>query len=250
MKLKGDIIKDILVPAAVLIAAILIWQLAAFIASAEVTPFLTIGTMVGVLGEGVFWRNFGFTVLRAFIAFAVSFILALILVVLSTWYGTIRRIFAPIMTAIRSLPTMAVVLILILTVSANTTTVLVGMLVLFPMFYSALLPTAMGVNKDLVEISLTAGANSLQRLKYVYLPAMTPAIVENGISGLSLAIKLVVSAEVLSQTAKSIGMMMQTAKAYLDLERLLALTMIVVVVCILIDLAGKSVYALVEKKIM
>ncbi len=250
MKLKSDIIKDILIPASVLLASVLIWQLAAYFSSADVTPFITIGAMVGILGEAEFWVSFAFTVLRALVAFACSFILALVLSILASWYDLIRRIAAPIVTALRSVPTMAVVLIFILTVSPSATTVLVGVLVLFPTFYSALLPAATGVNKDLKEIALVCGANRLQRLRYVYLPIMAPAIAENGISGFSLAIKLIVSAEVLSQTAKSIGMMMQTAKAYLDIERLLALTMIVVIVCIFIDAVGKSVFAYLEKKMM
>lgn len=250
MKLKSDIVKDILVPAIVLLAAVLIWQLAAYFASADITPFITIETMIKVLGEGQFWRSFGFTLLRALVAFILSFVLALVFAVVASWYDVVKRILAPIMTALRSIPTMAIVLIFILTVSPNTTTVLVGMIVLFPTFYSALLPSAAGVSKDLVEICLVAGANRLQRLKYVYLPAMAPAIAENGISGFSLALKLIVSAEVLSQTARSIGMMMQTAKAYLDIERLLALTMIVVIVCIFTDVVGKSVYAYAEKKTM
>lgn len=239
-KSKSDIIKDVFIPLGVLAFALAIWQISAWAFGAQITPVLTFGAMADVLKAKVFWSSLGATLLRALISFCISFLLALILSILAAWNDIVGRIFAPIITALRSVPTMAIVLIFILTVKANTTTVLVGLLVLFPTFYAALLPAAKGVNRDLIEISLVSGASRLQRVRYVYLPSMAPAIVENGISGLSLAIKLIVSAEVLAQTAKSIGMMMQSARSYLELERLLALTILVVVVCIIIDSVGKA----------
>lgn len=241
-KHKREILKDVLIPIGVLVVAIGIWQAAAWITSAKVTPIVTFSAILDVIKENVFWRSFGATLLRAIIAFAVSFVLAFIFAILSS-NDIVSRILSPIITALRSVPTMAIVLVFILTVSANVTTVLVGMLVLFPTFYAALLPAAKGINKDLIEISLVSGASRLQRFRFVYLPSMGPAAVENGIAGFSLAIKLIVSAEVLAQTAKSIGMMMQTARAYLELERLLALTILVVMVCVIIDAVGKLLFS-------
>ncbi|MCH5164248.1 MAG: ABC transporter permease subunit [Clostridiales bacterium] len=243
-KHKREILKDVLVPIGVLVAALVIWQTSAWITSAKVTPVVTFSAILDVLKENVFWRSFGATLLRALIAFAVSFVLAFIFAILAAGSDIVSRIFSPVITALRSVPTMAIVLVFILTVSANTTTILVGMLVLFPTFYAALLPAAKGISKDLIEISLVSGASRLQRVRYVYLPSIGPAAAENGIAGLSLSVKLIVSAEVLAQTARSIGMMMQTARAYLELERLLALTILVVVVCIIIDAVGKAVLSL------
>ena len=247
-KTKIEIIKDVLIPIGVLVLALIVWQIAAAIAKAKTTPAITFVAIIDVFKQAVFWRSLGATFLRALIAFAVSFALAFVCAIIAGCNDIALRIFSPIITAVRSAPTMAIVLLFIITVTANVTTVLVGTLVLFPTFYAALLPVAKSVNKDLVELSLVCGASRLQRLRYVYLPTMAPAAIENGIAGLSLAIKLIVSAEVLAQTARSIGMMMQSARAYLEADRLLALTIIVVVVCIIIDGVGKSVFSAVAKK--
>lgn len=247
--MKGNaILKDIFIPIGVFVGAIIIWQIFAWITTATSSPLLTFSAMFDVLKEKIFYVSFFYTFLRALAAFAVSFILAFVFALLSATNDNVRRIFAPVVTTLRSIPTMAIVLIFILSMTASITAIFVGMLVLFPTFYAALLPAAQGVNKDLVEISLVCGASRLQRLKYVYLPSIAPVAVENGISGLSLSIKLIVSAEVLAQTAKSIGMMMQSARAYLETERLLALTVIVVAVCIIIDIAGKAVYSALAKQ--
>lgn len=70
---------------------------------------------------------------------------------------------------------------------------------------------------------------------------MRNAVIENALSGISLAIKLIVSAEVISQAARSIGMMMQDSRMYLQSDRLIALTLVIVFICILIDGVGKLV---------
>lgn len=232
------IVKDIVLPLCALLAALLLWQVVVWAASSKFSPIETVFEMANILKEEVFWRSLGATFLRALIAFIVSFTGALVLALISA-NGIFERVLSIAVTVLRSAPTMAVVLIFILTVSANVTTVLVGMLVLFPTFYSALLPTVKSVDKELIEIATVLGAGRIKRLIYVYLPSMAPAIVENGIAGLSLSIKLIVSAEVLAQTASSIGMMMQSARAYLELSRLLALTVLVILLCIAIDIIGK-----------
>ncbi len=239
-KTRIEIAKDILYPVSVLLVALLAWQIAVWISGDRTTPVGTFAALGELLGEGEFWSGFGFTLLRALWAFGLSFIVALVLALCSAGSETVRRILSPVVTVVRSLPTMAVVLIFILVLPSSATTALVGTIVLFPTFYAALLPSALGVSRDLLEISLVCGANKLQRLRFVYLPSMAPSIAENAVSGLSLSVKLVVSAEVLAQTAKSIGMMMQTARAYLETERLVALTFSVVFVCVLIDAVGKS----------
>ena len=148
---------------------------------------------------------------------------------------------APIITTIRCVPTMAVVLILIVTFKASVATVIVGMLVLFPTFYSALLPVVDSVDKQMLEAAEVYGANGWQKIVYVYMPYMRNAVIENALSGISLAIKLIVSAEVISQAARSIGMMMQDSRMYLQSDRLIALTLVIVFICILIDGVGKLV---------
>ena len=119
--------------------------------------------------------------------------------------------------------------------------IIVWMLVLFPTFYSALLPVVDSVDKQMLEAAEVYGANGWQKIVYVYMPYMRNAVIENALSGISLAIKLIVSAEVISQAARSIGMMMQDSRMYLQSDRLIALTLVIVFICILIDGVGKLV---------
>lgn len=237
-----EIYKSVLFPIGVLLSALLIWEVASIASGkAEGSPASTMRAVMVLFGQQTFWRALSATLLRSLISFAVSFLFALIFAIMSSKVDTVRRILAPIITTIRCVPTMAVVLILIVTFKASVATVIVGMLVLFPTFYSALLPVVDSVDKQMLEAAEVYRANGWQKIVYVYMPYMRNAVIENALSGISLAIKLIVSAEVISQAARSIGMMMQDSRMYLQSDRLIALTLVIVFICILIDGVGKLV---------
>lgn len=237
-----EVYKSVLFPIATLLAALAVWELCSLVSgNGDGTPINTFKEAAKLLGEKTFWRSLSATLLRSAVSFAVSFVLALVMALASSKIDTVRRILAPIITVVRCVPTMAITLILIVALRASTATVVVGMLVLFPTFYSALLPVADSVDKEILEAAEVYGASGLQKIAYVYMPFMRNAIIENALSGISLAIKLIVSAEVISQAARSIGMMMQDARQYLQADRLIALTIVIVIICIAIDSIGKAI---------
>lgn len=104
---------------------------------------------------------------------------------------------------------------------SKITPVIVASLVVFPtlftMFYSAL----SGIDKAYVEGVWLEGGGRLSIIRYVYVPFMHTSLIEGAGSGLSLSLKLVVSAEAIAQTALSIGAMMKQASAEFDPATLL-----------------------------
>ena len=68
------------------------------------------------------------------------------------------------------------------------------------------------------------------------IPTIIPSLIETIGSGLALNIKLMVAAEVIAGTAKSIGQLMNQAKVYFETANLFALVIIVIVVAVGIEL--------------
>ena len=83
----------------------------------------------------------------------------------------------------------------------------------------------------------------------MYLPLTAPYVLREAGGALSFAIKLVVSAEVLANTAKSLGGMMQEAKIYAEIPQLFALVGVSFVVGLVLELAMNIVALQVEKRI-
>ena len=185
---------------------------------------------------GSFWLAFFNTILRTALAFAISFVLSVFLVAFCTVCKVGKSFIAPFMAILRTLPTLAVILILLFWTNPLVAPVVVTVLVLFPMIYSQLTTAVNGVDEGIIEMADVYKINRKERLTKIYFPLISPAVVSQTGANISLGIKVMISAEVLAGTYKSLGGLMQNARFYVDMPRLAALTIIAVLIGALIDL--------------
>ncbi len=202
-----------------------------------------------LLSSGRFWRGFGYTLLRAAAAFGFSLAIALAFAVLAYTFPAVEGLLAPILAVFRSLPVLAVLLILLSFFSASAAPVAVAFLSLFPMLYTGILAAISGVDKELIQTAYSYGASPWKRATKVYLPLAAPAILRECGGALSFSVKLVVSAEVLVNTAKSLGGMMQEARVYGEIAALFALVTLTFLAGLIIELSFSALTHAVEKRI-
>lgn len=195
----------------------------------------TLSQFFKLFGESEFWAALGMTLLRSLAAVVISFVLAVLCIILGLIYAPFKAFFAPVIAVCRTVPTMAVTLILLLTFSNNITPVIVTMLVVFPMFYTQISAAVDGVDKGLLEMSKVYGVKKRAVLSRIIVPQIAPAIVMQLGTVLSFALKLTISAEVLAYAYNGIGGMMKTANFATEIARLSALTLVSVVVGLLIE---------------
>ena len=155
----------------------------------------------------------------------------------------------PIVSALRSLPVLAVLLILISLFGAGEAPIAVAFLSLFPMLYAGILAALSGIDKQLIEISRICGTPMYRRITRIYLPLSAPYVLREAGAALSFSLKLVVSAEVISYTATSLGGMMQESKVYSDIPELFALVILAFVLGLILESIVSLIASAVEKKV-
>lgn len=209
----------------------------------------TVKKAFSLLGQSSFYSAFLFTLLRAFIAFSVSFLLAGGFAVLSYTVCPFSRFFAPIISFLRSLPTMAILLMILLWTSAKTAPVVIAFLVLFPMLYSAFFTALSQTDSALLEMSKVYQVKIKERILKLYLPSIAPYVCKEGATAFSFSLKLVVSAEVMSNTFQSLGGQMQTASLYGQIPTLFALVLLCFAAGYLLECIGLWISAVVERRV-
>ena len=192
------------------------------------TPADTLRAVFVCLRAAWFWRAFCKSVLRALIAFFVSLVAAGGLAFLGKVCAPVRRVLAPIVGTVRSVPTMSVILILVLLLGGETTPVVVAGLVVFPVLYSGLWAAVASIPKELDETALLYAPSRSYRFFKVTLPLLMPSFSLTASGALGLTLKLTVAAEVLAQTRRSVGLLMQQSRLTFDMGRLMALTIAVI----------------------
>lgn len=192
--------------------------------------------------EAVFWRAFFATFLRAFLAFLFSMILGGGLAIASGVHPFIRSFLAPVISILRTIPTMAIILLLLFWTNPRVAPVIVSLLVLMPAFYAATLSALDEVRERYGGFARAFGVGTGRKIMKMYLPLAGPAVLSQAGAILSMGLKITISGEVLANTFQSIGGMMQEAKMFLEMPKLMALTLISVLVGFVFEGLGMLVY--------
>ncbi len=227
--------------------ALILWSIMAFIIDSEyILPSITqtLGALWNLLKYPPFYLAFFSTLLRSVIAFIISYVIATVLAYLSAKIDRARRLIKPIISIIRALPTIAVVLLLLFWTNSNVAPVIVTILVVLPTLYTNLTASFCGIDKEQLQMCALFNVPKKKVVKMVVLPQIAPDMWQACGAGLSLNLKLMVAAEVLSQTANSMGYLLNTSKVYFEIANMLAL----VLVSVLAGLIIEGVFSLLSKK--
>ncbi len=223
-------------PIAVILMVLLIWYFACWWIDVELilpTPaqaFIHIGAY---LKDISFWVSLGWTYLRCIESFLIAFLIALGLAVLAYSKKEAEKFINPFMAFIRAIPTMAIILILIISIAPEGTPIVVAGIVICPTLYQSFLTSLKQIDQKLVEMANIYHVSKKNQIFKFYIPTVLPGILENSATGFSLNIKLIIAAEAMAQTRNSIGKLMQYAKISIEIEKLFALTIIAVILSVI-----------------
>ena len=219
------------------IAAILsIWYVTSAIVSSELiapNPWAVIALTFTMLGKGSTYLALLLTLLRAFIAFAVSMFVALGLTLLVGVFPSSKPVVDKVVTIFRAVPTMSIILVTLILFTSTIVPAVVAFLVAFPIAYSAF-------NREIYSESLTDmcavyNVSRANKTRYVLLPQISKAVIPQIKDTLPLCIKVVIAGEALALPRNGIGQQMYIAKVNLDTANVLALTVLTLAVCFIIQ---------------
>lgn len=182
-----------------------------------------------------FWRAFGATFGRTLLAFAVSFFAGAALAALAASFRGVRAFLAPVVSVLRTFPTLALVVYLLRWTNRSVAPVVVAALVLFPAAYAEALASFSDAVGKYGDFAKAYGIGRAKRVFGLYLPVSLPAFLTEGGAIFSMGLKIVISGEVLAATAHSLGGMMQDTQTYFAVPRLFALTLIAVLLGFLLE---------------
>lgn len=197
-----------------------------------------------------FYKALFSTLLRVVIAFILSFILGAIFGVLAYRYKWFSGVFGVIVGLLRSLPVLAILLIILLFASRSFAPVVVCFLSLFPIIYTAVYTSLKGVPNELKTMCKVYKIPMKKQVFSMYIPQILPKLLLDLGGAFSFGIKLIISAEILSSVYGSVGGMLKEASIYLLTADLFALTLIVSILGVLVEFIAKLLSEKAEKRLI
>lgn len=241
---KFDKALNLILPLITVGAILIVWAvMAKIVGSSYILPSVseTLVEFIALFSNASFYIAFSLTLLRSLIAFILSFIFAGVLAFLAFKSKKAERVVITITSIIRALPTIAIVLLLLFWTNSQVAPVIVTMLVVMPTTYTQLLNALKSIDKTVVEAGMVDGANRRKLFLNVEFPQILPSVFMTIGSGISLNFKLMVAAEVLSATVKSLGNMLNLANYSAEIAKMMALVLTAILFGIICELIFKKI---------
>jgi len=226
------IASNIIYPLIGLGLALAVWAVAAKVRGDALmlpTPAAVFKSLFSLGGEKGFWTAVGTSIGRTLASFCLSFVSALVLAAVAGMFRPLHRALSPIVSILRAAPTVAVILILYAFMDSDAMAIVVGFLIAFPIMYSSFYTAISTVDKDLIDMARLYKVRPLDRVTRIYLPCIADCLFDTSRATLSLTLKVVVAAEIITSIAHSIGGKIHAAAGYEELSYLLAWTMVAII---------------------
>ena len=175
------------------------------------------------------------TLERSLVSFFVSFAAAVVLATLAHFKRFVGIMLNPFIALCRSMPTMALVLILLLTVGSNMLPTAVAFLVVFPLCYENMRAAIAETDKRLITMAKVFKIPRWRQVTGIYIPAMLPLIFSSIIGGFGLNLKVVISAEVMGLPSMSIGYLILSARQGFNFGISFVWLIIAVLLCLICE---------------
>lgn len=230
-------ITDIILTIIPIITILLLWGVSSLIIDNRfILPSLkeTYYAFIGNFTSKVFYKALFSTLLRAFMAFIISLMIAFSLAILSGREKA-QKVIAPIIAIIRALPTIAIVLLVLLWTNSYIAPMVVTTLVVLPTLYTDINNSFSVIGKEQVIMCKTFNVGKGDFIKKVALPEIMPEFLNTVGSNLSLNLKLMVAAEVIASTANSLGVMLNQGKVYFETAQMLSIVAVIVIIGLIIE---------------
>ena len=236
-----------------LMVTILIWEIVSFFAGQNVFPdfFFSFGNMFKILFTTNLIIDILYSLLRVIISFIIGSIIGISLGLISGLNKKSEYAFLPIMTIIKTIPTISIILLLMIYFKYSYIYVLI--LLVLPIVYHA---TAHEIYlnsqkyKDIFQIRNRKV--DLYSVFRVLIPASSSQIINSFIQSFSLCLKAQVLVESFAYTStfRGIGKIIYLSFINNNINTMISLIMFIIISSILIDLALTKIKKIIIAKTM
>ena len=225
-----------------------VWQGAAMLLAQPYllpSPWVVLKTLAALAGEGVFWLTALSSLGRIFLGFVCGVAVGTLLAAATLRWAAADAIFSPLLRVVRATPVASFILLAILFLGRARTPGFIATLMVTPIVWGNVVSAARETDGELLEMAGAYRFGPVKTLRLVYIPSIFPSWRAACLTGIGLAWKAGVAAEVLGQPKTAIGTELYYAKIYFETPALFAWTAVVVILSFLLEksfvkLTGRS----------
>ena len=243
MKKIPKIVKIIIV-AAIWIA---IWEIVSLIVGKELivpSPLHVFVRIFTLAGTGIFWANVGKSLLRILIGFLLAIVIGVIVGTATAKFAFLDSFLTPAAKVIRATPVASFIILLFVFAAKNHIPVITVFLMVLPVVWANVYEGIKGTDRKLLEMASVFHLKKGTVFGKIYVPQVLPFFTAAVKTGIGLAWKAGIAAEVIVNPKYGIGSALHDSKVYLETTDLFAWTVVIIIISMILE---KLLVRLIEK---
>ena len=230
----SGIVKKILI----VLLWLLLWQIFSMIIHNQILlagPLESVVALWRMILTGEYWSSIMFSLIRILGGFLLGSSLGILLAWCSYRLQIIEALIKPVISVLKAVPVASFVIILLIWAGNRFLAFYISALVVMPIIYINTLGGLKDTDIKLLEMAEVFRIPMFRRLRYIYIPSVFPYIYSAFQTGLGMAWKSGVAAEVIGQPLGSVGNGLYQSKIYLETADLFAWTITIVLVSFFVE---------------
>lgn len=184
-----------------------IWFLISFLVDEKTMifpdPISTFKEAFRILKNSYVYKCLVESLSRLLIGFGISFALSLVFGIISGNSKTMKRIFSPTISVLKSIPTASLVFLFLVLVGAKNAPILMVILISFPILYESISGGIENMDSDVINAMKLDSGNFIRNIIKIQIPLIIPYVVIGIASSFALSFKIEIMAEILSGSTRN-----------------------------------------------
>ncbi len=198
-------------------------------------------SLLNIIRDESFLIIIKMTILRSIIGFLISLFLAIMLGILSNISKFVYNFMIPVLNFLKSVPTMAIIILALIWLNNNTAPMFVGFIMVFPILYETVLNGISNVDSKIIDMAKSYKVSKTTLIKDIYIPSVFISLKTVLTSTLGLNLKMVIAGEALAQPKHAIGSNLQLQKLYLNTSGVFAWIIIILLTINMLEYSLKLI---------
>ena len=211
-------------------------------------PWQIIVRLAELCLTGDFYRTVALSLLRILAGLGIGVAIGSLIGITSFLFPLLRALLRPLLTVVRSTPVASLVILIWSMVGGKNLPFFIAALMVIPIAADQLITGLDSASPTLREVVSVYGIPPLRSLLIYRLPAALPYFFGAIITSVGFAWKAGVAAEILAATARSVGREIYQSKLYLEIDKLWAYTLTVVIFSVILEFSVKKTLHYIERR--
>ncbi|NLF80557.1 MAG: ABC transporter permease subunit [Clostridia bacterium] len=223
---------------AVLAFWLCVWWLAAAAVDREFllpAPAAVAGRFLALVSTADFWLVTGASLLRIVAGFLLGMLAGVALAALVAKSKLAYALCAPFIKAVRATPVASFIILALIWIAGARLPIFIAFLMVLPVAWANTLAGIEHTDRQLLEMAAVFKVKKSRIRRQIYWPSLRPYVVAAATTGLGLAWKSGITAEVIAQPKLAIGSEVQAGKVYLETADVFVWTAVVIALSLLLE---------------